>query len=32
MNWNTNNPNVTDNYIVDKGADGVSLGWWNGNE
>jgi hypothetical protein len=32
MNWNTNNPDKVGNYIVDMGAWGVSLGWWNGNE
>ena len=30
--WNTENPKNIDNYIVDKGAEGVSLGWWNGTE
>jgi len=28
--WNIENPKNIDNYIVNKGADGVSLGWWNG--
>ena len=28
----TENPKNIDNYIVDKGAEGVSLGWWNGTE
>ena len=30
--WNTENSKNIDNYIVDKGAEGVSLGWWNGTE
>ena len=30
--WNIENPKNIDNYIVNKGAEGVSLGWWNGTE
>lgn len=30
--WNIEKPKHIDNYIVDRGAEGVSLGWWNGNE
>ena len=30
--WNTKNPIHIDNYIVHRGAEGVSLGWWNGEE
>lgn len=30
--WNDNKPNHNDNYIVHRGAEGVSLGWWNGEE
>lgn len=32
MNWNYGNPEVMGNYIVDKGADGISLGWWDGEQ
>ena len=30
--WNIKSPKDINNYIVDRGADGVSLGWWNGIE
>lgn len=30
--WNTDNPEKEGNYICDLGTNGVSLGWWNGNE
>jgi hypothetical protein len=32
VKWNIENPKKVDNYIVDLGADGVSLGWYNGKE
>jgi len=30
--WNDKNPNYIDSYIVHRGAEGVSLGYWNGEE
>jgi hypothetical protein len=30
--WKFENPNKINNYIVNKGAEGISLGWWNGEE
>lgn len=30
--WKFGNPDKINNYIVNKGAEGVSLGWWNGEE
>ena len=32
VEWNIENPKKFDNYIVDLGAEGVSLGWYNGKE
>ena len=30
MKWNKTNPKWITNYIVDRGGEGVSLGWWDG--
>ena len=30
MTWNYEPPHVMGNYVVDKGAEGVSLAWWDG--
>lgn len=30
VKWNIENPKKVDNYIVDLGAEGVSLAWYNG--
>jgi len=32
VEWNIENPKKIDNYIVDLGANGVSLAWYNGKE
>lgn len=32
VKWNIENPKKVDNYIVDLGAEGVSLAWYNGKD
>ena len=32
VKWNIENPKKIDNYIVDLGAEGVSLAWYNGKD